>query len=68
MTPEQERHYRAMKRRAVDRVLFVSPPYSSLTNPQQAFLNGYDTALRDIALSRLEGEEAFAQRRREAKG
>jgi hypothetical protein len=57
-----------MKRRAVDRVLFVSPPYSSLTNPQQAFLNGYDTALRDIALSRLEGEEAFAQRRREAKG
>lgn len=51
-TTQSDSRFRAMLKEAKDRVLFVSPPYSSY-GKERAFLAGYETALRDIASGKL---------------
>lgn len=49
---QSDARFRAMLEEAKDRVLFVSPPYTS-RGKEIAFLTGYETALRDIASGKL---------------
>lgn len=44
--------YRALKRQAEEKTLLVSPYVDS--RESNVFLNGYETALSDIALGRIE--------------
>ena len=53
MTTQSDARFRAMLEEAKDRVLFVSPPYTS-QGKGRAFLAGYETALRDIATGKLQ--------------
>ena len=47
-TESQDRLFRALMRQANEKVLHVSPPYSS-ESVRAAFLHGYETALRDLS-------------------
>jgi hypothetical protein len=40
--------FRSLMRQAEEKVLHVSPPYSS-AKAREAFLQGYETALRDLS-------------------
>jgi hypothetical protein len=44
--------YRALKHAAESRGLIVSPPYAD-AKAREAFTNGYESALSDVALGRL---------------
>jgi hypothetical protein len=45
--------YEALVAQAQEQILLVSPPYSD-KRTQEAFINGYETALSDFASGRIE--------------